>query len=248
MDEEKLKKLEELKRQRDELNKLIAELTEQNSYNTNIPYTSEFIKLYPQYNTLIDFKSLDPTELLQIKVFVNKKCNQVSTDFEHTINLANQIISYKDNQAFKEIFIRKVLEQGKVQVSSHLESYKPYSFLLFKLESPEIITDYLKMMIWKEGTENELKGMYAIYFGILNLKMDLENSWFWLASVLNSAPNKNTGYILELFLMIVGDLLYEKIPNKFIKILNYIKKYTIIEINNPPVELRILNLINKYIK
>lgn len=246
MDQEKLRKLEELKKQRDELNKLISELTEQNTLNTNIPYTSEFTSLYPQYKTQIDFNSLDPTELLQIKVFVNKKCNQVSTDFEHTITLANQIIPYKSNQAFKEIFIRKVLEQGRIQVSSHIESYKPFSFLLYRLDSPEIINDYLKMLIWKEGSENELKGMYAIYFGILNLKADLDSCWIWIASVLNSIPNTGTGYVLELFLTICGDLLFERLPGRFMKLINYIKNYTIKELKNPPVELRILNYIDKY--
>ena len=120
------------------------ELTEPNPCITNIPYTPEFISLYPQHTTLIEFKSLDPNELLEIKVFVNKRCNQVSTDFDHTVELANQIVPYKDNQAFKEIFLRKVLEQGKIQVSSHLESYKPFSFILYKFDSQEILSIYIK--------------------------------------------------------------------------------------------------------
>ena len=101
------------------------------------------------------------------------------------------------------------------------------------------------MLIYKEGTENELKGMYAIYFGVLNLSCNIEACWFWLASVLNTTPDKSTGYVLELFLMICGDLLKERIPKKFTKLLNYIKNYFLKEILNPPVEVRILQLIEK---
>ena len=41
-DQEKLRKLEELKKQRDELDRLILELSTPEAAGTNIPYTREF--------------------------------------------------------------------------------------------------------------------------------------------------------------------------------------------------------------
>lgn len=243
-EQERLKKLEELKRQRDELDKLIRELTESSPVKTNIPYTSVYLEMYPPYSTRIDFSAIDAKELLQMRIFVNKKCNQISTDFTHTLNLVNEIIPHKSNSAFREIFTRKLLDQGRVQVSGHLESYKPFSFLLLKLDSAEIVSMYVKLMILKEGSESELRGMYAIYFGYLNLKEDVDGCWVWLASVLNTKPNKFTGYVLEVFLIICGDLLKERVFSKFSRLIKYMTTYFLKELNNGPVESRISTILS----
>lgn len=171
-----------MRKQRDELDKLINELTEDAPVKTNIPYASIYLNDYPPYTTSIDFSSIDAKELLHIRVFVNKKCNQISTDYAHTINLVNEIIEiipYKSNSAFREIFIRKLLDQGRVQVSG-----------LLRLDSPEMVNMYTRLMIQKEGSDNKLKGINAIYFGYLNLKEDLDGCWMWIASILNTKPNQ----------------------------------------------------------
>lgn len=243
---DKIKKLEELKKQREELDKLIQELTESVPAQTNIPLTSVYAAVFPPYSSTIDFSAIDPKELLQIKIFVNKKCNQISTDFSHTQNLVNEILPFREIPAFKEIFLRKLLDQGRVQVSGHFDSYKPFSFLLFKLNSSDMINTYVRLLIAKNGSESELKGMYAIYFGFLNLKEDVDGCWLWIASVLNVKPNGFSGYVVEAFLLICGDLLYEKIPLQFKGIIKYIKAFYLKDINNPPVETRILNILSKY--
>lgn len=243
-EQERLKKLEELKKQRDELDKLIRELTESSPIQTNIPYASIYLGMYPPHSTRIDFNVIDAKELLQIKIFVNKKCNQISTDFVHTMSLVNEIIPYKSNSAFREIFTRKLLDQGRVQVSGHLESYKPLSFLLFKLDSVEIADMYVKLMILKKGSESELRGMYAIYFGYLNLREDVDGCWLWMASILNTSPNKFTGYVMEVFLVICGGLLKERISGKFSKLIKYINTYFLKELNNDPVESRISTILS----
>lgn len=245
-DNERKKKLEDLKKQREELDKLIAELAQSSPTKTNIPYTPVFLTKYPSHSTSIDLNTADPKELLQIRMFVNKKCNQVSTDFEHTISLANEIIPYKENSIFREIFIRKVLDQGRLQVSSHLDSYKPFSFLLLNLKSQQMIEIYVKLLILKEGNDAELRGMYAIYFGYLNLTEDLDGCWLWLASVLNIKPNRSTGYVFETFLIICADLLFEKIPAQFLKVLKYTELFFIKELENPPVENRITTILLKF--
>ncbi|KAM0680331.1 hypothetical protein GINT2_001386 [Glugoides intestinalis] len=247
-DEEKLKKLEELKKQREDLDKLISELLEAIPKTTNIPYAPMYTKVFPPFTSEIDFSTIDQKELLQIKMFVNKKCNQISTDFSHTLKLITEIMPFKEIPAFKEIFLRKILDQGRVQVSGHFESYKPLAFILLKINSPEMINTYIRLLLARKGSESELKGMYAIYFGFLNLKEDVDGCWLWIASVLNVAPNKFTGYVLEVFLIICGDLLFEKIPVQFLGILRYIKKYYLKEIVNLPVETRITNILSKYMK
>lgn len=240
------KKIDELQKQREELDKLISELNKGAPSSTNIPYTSTYTSFFPPHRCKINTDSIDQNELLNIKIFVNKKCNQISTDFEHTMNLVNEILPYKNNVVFKELFIRKLIDQGRVQVSGCFESYKPFSFLLFQLDSADMINTYVSMLISKQGSESELKGMYAIYFGFLNLKEDLDGCWLWISSVLNTAPNKFSGYVLEVFLLICGDLLYEKIKSHFLGIVKYIKKYYLKEIQNPPVETRIENILQKY--
>lgn len=245
-DEEKAKRLQELRKQREELDKLIGELTEHVHGPTNIPLAEIYTSLFPPYASAIDLAAVDQKELLRIKIFVNKKCNQISTDYAHTLSLVNEMLPFRDNPTFKELFLRKLLDQGRVQVSGHFESYKPLAFLLFKLCSPEMINTYVRLLIQKQGSESELKGMYAIYFGFLNLKEDIDGCWLWLASVLNVPPNKFSGYVLEVFLLICGGLLYEKIKAKFVGVVRYIKKFYVKELGNAAVETRILNAVVKY--
>lgn len=244
--EELKKKMDELQKQREELDKLINELNRGAPSVTNIPYTSAYTSVFPPHRCKINTESVDPDELLNIKIFVNKKCNQISTDFEHTINLIKEILPYKNNTIFKELFIRKLIDQGRVQVSGCFESYKPFSFLLFKLDCADMINTYVSMLISKQGSESELRGMYAIYFGFLNLKEDVDGCWLWIASILNTKPNVFSGYVLEVFLLICGDLLFEKIRAQFLGIVKYIKKYYLSEIGNPPVETRISAILLKY--
>lgn len=244
-DQERLKKLEELRKQRDELDRLISELTAPDVAETNIPYTAEFIKAHAS-RPIVDIGAADPNELLQMKLFINKKCNQISTDYSHTVALVAEILPYKDNSLFKEIFAHKLIEQGRVQVSSHLESYKPLGYVLLCLGSDEIIKLYARLMITRPCNSAEIRGIYAIYFGYLNLKEDFAACWFWLAGVLNCKPNGSTGYVLEAFLSICGDMMHEKHRRPFAGIVQYIKKYFIKEIANDPVETRIKLLLDKY--
>ena len=62
-------------------------------------------------------------------MFVNKKCNQISTDYDHTSAIARELMPYREHKLFIELFARRLIEQGRVQVSAHLESYKPLGFV-----------------------------------------------------------------------------------------------------------------------
>lgn len=247
-DSERLRRIEELKKQRDELDRLIDELMKPLSFNTNIPYLNRFIQEYFKPNVKLDLTKFSSEELLEMKIIVNKKCNQISADFTHTANIAKDMFQYKNNVLFCQIFAHKLIDQGRVQVSSHLESYKPLSFILFMLQSKDIVETYVNLMITREGNEMELRGIYAIYFGYLNLKEDVEACWKWMAAIMNVSPNIKTGYIFEVFLIIVGDMLNEKISFKFQKIIRYTRTYFLKDIANPAVEARIEIILQKYLK
>lgn len=243
-EQEGLRKLEELKKQREELDKLIAELSGKRENHTNISYTERFKELFGSIQEE-DISTIERKELLDIKLFINKKCNQISVDFEHTKNLISEINAWKDNRIFIHLFARKILEQGRIQVSRHFESYKPFSYVLYAMQSKYLIETYTSLMIYRNGDEGELCGIYSIYFGYLRLSQDSQALWFWLACVLNCDPSEYSGYILEKCLIICGEFLREKCGNQFVKILKYIKKFYIKELKNVPVETRLNIIIDK---
>lgn len=222
-------------------------ITKDSSFVPNIPYSPLYLALFNHVSTDFDSSKYNSEEVLKIKMFVNKKCNQISTDYSHSKHIVEEIAMHKNNPLFIEIFIRKLLDQGRVQVSGHFESYKPLSYILYRIDSIPTLDIFIKLLIGKKGSESELKGMYAIYFGYLNIKEDVDSSWIWVSSVLNVTPNEYSGYILEAFLYICSTMLLEKIPGPYKGILNYIKKFYVAEINNKPVETRILNIVNSYL-
>ena len=244
-DQEKLRKLEELRKQRDELDRLISELSAPEATGTNIPYTKEFLSAWPPRED-IALEKYDPKELLQIKMFVNKKCNQISTDYGHTSALVRELMPYREHKLFIELFARRLIEQGRVQVSAHLESYKPLGYVLVTLDCERLVQAYFKLAMARMCGESEIRGIYAIYFGYLNLKEDHAACWFWLAGILNCLPNGLSGYVLEAFLLVCGEMMHEKCGLRFLKILRYIKKHYLQELQNRPVETRIASIIANY--
>lgn len=241
--EDRAKRLAELQKQRNELDKLIRELAAENATagtaipKTNIPYAERFVDTYA-VRKASRLGSAPPTRLLEMKIFLNKKCNQISTDYAHTMSLIREIQPLRNDVIFQELFVHKLIEQGRGQVAAHLDSYKPLSYILVQLDNPEMVSSYVHLMITRQGNEQELKGLYAIYFGYLNLREDLPACWMWLASVLNSEQNTFSGYVLEVFLNICGEMLCERC-SKFIKIVRYIERYFLAEIPVEAVRVRI---------
>lgn len=249
---EKLKKIEALKKQREEIDRLIAELSDNASepdalLQTNIPYGAPFLA---QCKSAVSAYTYDPhtaspDELLAMRLLINKRCNQISTDYTHTASIISELLPLRSNLLFVEIFARKLLDQGRVLVSSHFDSYRPLSYVLFQLGSGALPSRYLQLLVVRTGSHAELKGMYAIYFGYLNLAEHVAGCWLWLASVLNCEPNALSGYVLETFLTICSGLLREKCGKRFGKLVAYIKKYYIKEIKNAAVETRVMSILDE---
>ncbi|KAI5148517.1 hypothetical protein ENBRE01_0378 [Enteropsectra breve] len=250
MDEETRRaRLAELIKQREEMDLAIKEIElalkaaeKPEEISTNIPYTKEFLE--KQTDEKINLKEYSTQQLIEIKTLVNKKFNQLSSDFSHTSYLIDELLPHVNNPLFREFCAQKLIEQGRIQVSAQLEFYKPLSYLISKCCSKELLDLYIKYLINRKGNANEVKGMYAIYFGYLNLAEDVPGCWFWLASVLNSPVNEMSGYVLEVFLKICGEMMKEKCT-RFKKILKYLKDYYVKEIKNSPVEIRIGEIIEK---
>ncbi|KAI4292382.1 hypothetical protein PAPHI01_1656 [Pancytospora philotis] len=242
---ERQKRLEELRKQREELDRLIEELSRPADaagapMELNIPYAEPFIAQCKSAvaSYTYDARTADPDELLATRLLVNKRCNQISTDYAHTAAIVAELLPRQNDALFVEILARKLLDQGRVQVSSHFESYKPLSYVMLKLGAA-LPSRYLQLLVVKQGGENELKGMYAVYFGYLNLAEHVSGCWLWLASVLNCEPSALSGYVVEVFLLICGELLKEKCGARFAKLVRYIRAHYIKELKNPAVETRI---------
>ncbi|KAL6122549.1 hypothetical protein NUSPORA_00399 [Nucleospora cyclopteri] len=243
-EENKEKLLQEYLKQKEELEKVINELQAQ-LICTNIPYSTVFLEKFPKNNST-SLMSTNPKTLLDIKLFVNKKCNQISNDVEHAKKLLVELKQKEEDPVFCDLFVMKLIEQGKIQVSSNIDFYKPLGFILSQMNG-EIAVKYLKSAIYKETNNFDIKGMYAIYFGYLYFKDDFPSSWFFLASVLNCEPGKLTGPVLEIYFLILSELIAKYSKKRLKKILNYLSNFYFKKINNLAVETRIKTNINKYL-
>ena len=229
-------------KQKEELEKLIEELQSQMN-NTNIPFAKEFLERYKIYNAS---SVLQKENLLELKLFVNKKCNQISNDAQHTAKLIEELKRYENDTVFFDLFLLKLLDQGKVQVASQLEFYKPLGYILANLKD-EFNKHYIRLTMYKNVNEMEIKGIYAIYFGCLYYKNDYESAWFILASILNVEPSQLTAGVLEAYFLVLTELLWKISKKRLIKIYKYLERFYFKKMNNVPVEIRIKQKIEEYI-
>ena len=93
--------------------------------------------------------------------------------------------------------------------------------MFYMLDESSMVYMYVSLMFFKNSNESELKGIPAIYFGYLNLKDYVQQSWNWIASVLNTKPKSYSEYLIEIFLVICGDMLNRK-ATAFPRLLKYI--------------------------
>lgn len=241
-EENKEELLQSYIKQKEELEKLIAELQSQMT-TTNIPLTQIFLTKYPIYNAS---KILKNEKLLDIKIFVNKKCNQISNDMQHTQLLINEFKGYENEEVFLDLFLLKLLDQGKIQVASKLDFYKPLGYILSQL-SAKFKEHYTRLLIYKNVNETEIRGVYAIYFGCLLYNSDYSEAWEFLASVLNTNPNNLTAAVLETYFYILSEFLAHKNKLRLRKILNYLNNFFFAKLNKKPIEARIIQKINEFL-
>ncbi|ORD94113.1 hypothetical protein ECANGB1_1143 [Enterospora canceri] len=236
--------MREYMKQKEELEKLIVELQSQMT-QTNIPLDRKYTEKYPIYNAAA-ILGQNQGDLLRLKLFVNKKCNQISNDMQHTQGIIQDIRAYEKDGVFRDIFLLKLLDQGKVTVASHLDFYRPLGFILSQLDA-SYESFYVRLLIYKSANEAEIKGIYAIYFGALYYKNDYKGAWFFLASILNVAPGAHTPHVLQVYFVILAELLGNHSKRRLAKILSYLNRIYFVKMNNHPIQIRITQAIEKYI-
>jgi hypothetical protein len=231
-----------------------SKATEPVSVKTNIPFTSELISAFILNDGYVEIerelqeekKVLDRQTQLKIKLQVNKRLTQVSGRTGQVVQIAEILREYSTSLVFVETFTLKIIDQGRMQVSTFHESYRQYAELFCRLYSPRLMHYFRAVLFTKEATVETVKGIYSIYFGILEAAGDADEAWFFIASILNASPSPLTCYVVEAFLLILSDLLHSRCRGPFTKLLVYIREHFLTAIDNDPCRSRISSIISRY--
>lgn len=206
----------------------------------NYVFTEKYIET--EKNLAIDRNQMSKMELYKLKMIINKRIGQVTSDKEHLFQIIEILKEKKSLISFEYIAI-KVIEQTKIQVTNSFDSYKPYGFLLSKIYSPELHSIFLMSLIYKKESGNVLKSIYSPYFELLRLNNFLTEAYNFIVSILNSDPEFHIFFVIESYLIILGSTVYQFYRKRFKGILNYIIKEYIVRGNNEPCSIRIKDLI-----
>jgi hypothetical protein len=221
---------------------------------TNIPFSNTLIERFVNNEEYLNLEKMieeeknrvDVKEQVNIKARINKRLSQLSSDSLQVQRISNDLSKYKDSFIFMESFVIKILEQGKVQVSSRIESYKEYSSLFSSLLNDHLLSYFRVILFTKKGGSSALKGMYSVYFGLLKQRNMYDEAWFFIASVLNIHPGICSIYVIEVFLIILGEDLVNWNRNEFFKIVAYLRKTYLPMVDNDAAKVRISNLMSNY--
>ncbi|KAG0434928.1 hypothetical protein DMUE_4972 [Dictyocoela muelleri] len=222
---------------------------------TNIPIANEYIKrcFSEKYYEILkkledENKNLKKFEKIKIKQLITKRLSQVTTDKVHLDAIISNLKKIKNDDSnfliFEKCLVLETLEQGRIQVSVHSDSYKSYSYLLSHLLDDTL---YLKAkLITKSVSDDTIKRIYSIYFGYLLYKNNSKDAWEFLAAILNIKPQKSSLIVLEIFLKILGNFLYETV-DKFSSVVGYILNKFLPISDYEPGMVRIKEICQKFI-
>lgn len=220
----------------------------------NINISDYFLKKYvftPIYieteQKLLDEKSkMSAIEQLKLKMFVNKRIGQITTDSDHLSQII-QMLKQKSCLLLNELITIKLLQQAKIQVTNCFESYKAYGFLLAELSNSNFHSLFLMSLIHKKETGKMLKSIFSVYFEYLRIKREFIEAYNFFASILNEKPSFDVFFVIEAFLIILGNEMinvYGKVAKGIFKFLvtDYLQMGT-----NEPSSVRIITMVNKLI-
>ncbi|KAG5858569.1 hypothetical protein KMI_14g19530 [Encephalitozoon hellem] len=226
----------------------------QPSCPTNIPFTEELVSRFILNNGYVSIEEniwkeklvMPKAAQMQAKIQINKRLTQVSGKAGQVGKIFNVLREYSHSYVFLETFTLKIVEQGRLQVSSCPGSYREFSELFCMFYSPELMEYFRVILFTREASVNTIKGIYSIYFGVLEIQNNADEAWFFIASVLNSKQNKLSCYVVECFFSILGDLLFRECRRPFFKLMEYVKKYYFKEMSNEPCKTRIVSAFERY--
>ncbi|AFN83681.1 hypothetical protein EROM_090640 [Encephalitozoon romaleae SJ-2008] len=239
-------------RSSEELQKTTNEI--QSSCPTNVPFTEEFISRFilSKAYVLIEEKIwrekliMPKTAQMQAKIQINKRMTQVSGKAGQVDKIFNVLKEYSHSYVFVETFTLKIIEQGRLQVSSCPGSYREFAELFCMFYSSELMEYFRVILFTREASVSTIKGIYSIYFGVLEIQNNADEAWFFIASVLNSRQNKLSCYVVECFFSILGGLLFRECRGPFFKLIEYVKRYYFKEMDNEPCKTRISSIFGMY--
>lgn len=205
---------------------------------TNIPFSGAFIaKIMGDVATFNIERSIAESEKQthprvqkEMMMEVNKRLSQVSTDKAHLDKVCETLRRYSGSYLFVKIFVHKILDQGRLQVTKHPKSYVAYSYLFCTLYSREMIS-YFRAHLFTLRFE-PLYGVYLIYFGILKFKQSVREACAFIKSVLGATQNRFSSEVIEWFLTVLGPLLKSKAPSEFVQICSFIESSVVCTIEN----------------
>lgn len=212
---------------------------------TNIPFSQslidKFIAGYSNQRELdLDYNA---------KRFINKRITQVSFDANQITRIANELKQYTKSFGNIVQINLKIIEQGKLQVSTHRESYKSYAYLLDCISDDKLHADFrFRVMTVKHIETRHLTGVYLIFFGFLKLRKLFDEAWFVLASILNVEPSSGSLYVIEAFIYVLGKNMHDFYGSELQKIQNYLEHEYFLTVDNEPIKVRINHLIRTNIE
>lgn len=216
----------------------------------NVPMSDFFIKkyiitdIYKHTETMLAKEKEDMTSatLLRIKLAVNKRIGQVTVDAGHIYLITESLKKY-NGYVFYELVIIKILEQAKLQVSSCFKSYKSYGMLLNNLYTPQLHSLFLVGLMCDNGHGALLKSMYSVYFDVLRHKNLWKEAYNFFAGLLNEQPTSDAFYVIEAFLLVLGEDMCRIFGSIFSNITKYIMTEYFSRGSNEPCKVRIRKII-----
>ncbi|KAL0266170.1 UNVERIFIED_CONTAM: hypothetical protein PYX00_011887 [Menopon gallinae] len=188
---------------------------------TNIPFSGTFIskvfRAAEESNIFEkireDERSVPLSTQREMTMEINKRLSQVSTEKTHLDKIHVLLKRHSGFSIFVKLFVHKILDQGRLQVTKHPKSYIAYSYIFCTFYSREMM-NYFRIKLFTLNAE-PLYGVYSTYFGILKLKQNVKEAHAFIASVTGACPSRLSGEVVEWFLTILGSMLATKIPAEF---------------------------------
>lgn len=216
----------------------------------NMPISDYFIRKYIVTDNYIQTErilTLQKNKITnqsyrQLKLIVNKRIGQVTTDLDH-INLITGFLKQYDSCIFYELLSIKIIEQAKLQVSNCFETYKSYGWLLNNLYTPNLHSLFLVGLVCKKEEGKFLKSMYSIYFELLRLRRMWHEAYNFFAGMLNETPISNSFHVVEAYLLVLGKDMSAVFGKRFRGITNYIREEYFARGDNKPCKVRIEKII-----
>lgn len=205
---------------------------------TNIPFSGTFIsKVFRAAkecgiaeNINKDERRIPLPSQRELTIEINKRLSQVSTEKTHLDRIHALLKKHSGSPLFVKLFVHKILDQGRLQVTKHPKSYIAYSYIFCTFYSKEMM-NYFRVKLFTLNTE-PLHGVYSMYFGVLKLKQNIKEAYAFITSVTGAYPNKFSGEVVEWFLTILGQMLAVKIPMEFSEICKLIEHNVVHAIEN----------------